>query len=216
MAVIGRHYHSTRTLLEHGANVNALCSQSLTPLGLACRACLYRDDEAFSLAQLLLRWGADKMASDCHGLTIVRRLQKMPNSPDALRQFEALRTLLAGAPAARAWGRRGLVVLCRAFPHRAGLLRRGLKDAAPVDERKRAWPRASGCSHRMKTAKVELDVGFVVSVHGRVVHDLAGPAAAKQLPGDQKVANQDDLGGLLARVVTLETDIVFRKIVGFL
>lgn len=73
------------------------------------------------MVDLLLRWGADE--------TIITRQGKTPRELVNTRRIhmkvpgddECVLSLLARAPANRAWRRRGLLVLCRAYPDRVKL-----------------------------------------------------------------------------------------------
>lgn len=108
-------------LLNVGAEVNAQTRYGETALHKAAsRAGQHGSAEA---VKLLLRWGADETIVSARGKTAAdnvgarRRFGREAGDDDD----ELVRTLLARAPADRAWRRRGLLVLCRAYPDRLQL-----------------------------------------------------------------------------------------------
>ncbi|CAN0232581.1 unnamed protein product [Ectocarpus sp. 8 AP-2014] len=104
-------------LLNLGAEVNAQTESGETALHHAAAKVGQRRDSV-QVMDLLLRWGADE--------TIVSKQGKTASGEIGTRRFlrtvtgdeERARSLLARAPADRAWRRRGLLVLCRAHLHR--------------------------------------------------------------------------------------------------
>ena len=101
-------------LLIAGADVNAVDRNDQTPLHLLCSRSVKRDDP-FSTwsedqaADLLLRWGADETLTDNDGRTPKQLIKRAGTT-------KRLQKVLANAPADRAWRRRGMLVMCRAFP----------------------------------------------------------------------------------------------------
>ena len=100
-------------LLGHGAEVNTEDHQRRTPLYYA--ACKAGKPGSARVVDLLLRSGADE--------TIVATDRRSPARVVGLgvrmrhelsEEYEAVRTLLANAPADRAWRRRGFLAMCRA------------------------------------------------------------------------------------------------------
>ncbi len=73
---------------------------------------------AAGIVDVLLRWGADETAT-VRGKTALQLVQDSDDREEALRDdLEQVRTLLQNAPKDRAWRRRGLFVILRAFPGR--------------------------------------------------------------------------------------------------
>lgn len=104
-------------LLQHKAEVHAQDAASLTPLHLACSR-LHQNGIG-----LLLRWSADETNVDDFGLTgcrLVGDAIRNENERQArARDLQRMRKLLTRTPADRAWHRRGLLLLCRAFLDKA-------------------------------------------------------------------------------------------------
>eukprot|EP00752_Nemacystus_decipiens_P018743 g16804.t1 len=106
---------TTSLLLRKGADPGAVDANGQTPLHLLCRAAMRRhprcppEELTATIADLLLRAGADENVTDNDGRT-----------PDQLLvpggATERLQEVLANAPADRAWRRRGMLVMWRAFP----------------------------------------------------------------------------------------------------
>ncbi|CAM9287425.1 unnamed protein product, partial [Scytosiphon promiscuus] len=108
---------SARSLLERGADVNALTLSGASTLILA--APFAGDGRTTKVVDLLLRYGADETVTD----KLSRRAADVVglNVEEGIRladEVELVRKLLSNAPADRAWRRRGLPVLCRAYPGR--------------------------------------------------------------------------------------------------
>ena len=96
-------------LLRHGADVNAADGNDQTPLHWLCKdPTNARRADAVDAADLLLRWGADESLTDTKDNTPRQRTNRESGT-------RRLRNLLANAPQDRAWRRRGLPVLYRAF-----------------------------------------------------------------------------------------------------
>ncbi|CAM9705622.1 unnamed protein product [Ectocarpus fasciculatus] len=106
-------------LLQLGAEVNAQTEYGETALHNAAEVA--GRPGSVQVVDLLLRWGADEtivskqgeMAADMIGTRMGHRT--VPGDE------ERVRSLLARAPAERAWRRRGLLVLCRVHPNRLQL-----------------------------------------------------------------------------------------------
>ena len=112
---------SCLALLEYGADVNDQTDRGRTALHLAASKGAHK--HAVEVVDILLRWGADetavckegKTAPSMVGTRYVYRGHTVPENT------ERVRNLLARAPADRAWRRRGLMALCRAYPDRVRL-----------------------------------------------------------------------------------------------
>ena len=157
-------------LLHQGADINAVDEDLRTPLHLLCElsAPLTTTFSGMTAdtADLLLRWGADQTLTDNDGHTPEQLIERVELT-------EPVRRVLANVSADRAWRRRGMLVMCRAFPDKI--------------------PTKGG--------------------EGR-----AGKAGARRgrRSGGGSVSGGRGRGNVLARVVELEDDALFRKIVGFL
>lgn len=111
---------ATLALLNLGAEVNARTNLG-KETALHHAASKAGRQGAVEVVRLLLRWGADETIVCTRGKTAAewigtrRVFTKVPGDD------ERVRGLLARAPADRAWRRRGLLVLCRAYPDRLRL-----------------------------------------------------------------------------------------------
>eukprot|EP00752_Nemacystus_decipiens_P014762 g13143.t1 len=104
-------------LIRGGADVKARDVDDDTILHELC----YRANaipDVVEMVELVLRMGADETATS-YGFTPLGRL--LENNPAEAECVKCVRQLLENAPADRAWRRRGLMVLCRAFPGRVRL-----------------------------------------------------------------------------------------------
>ncbi|CAN0303837.1 unnamed protein product, partial [Ectocarpus sp. 4 AP-2014] len=97
---------SMLALLQKGTNVNTRDDDGCGPLHLVCK---YRKASSVAVADLLLRWGADEMATN-NDRNTPAELVKSGAEPNERLQ----RLLLANALADRAWRRQGMVVMLRA------------------------------------------------------------------------------------------------------
>lgn len=105
------------TLLKRGADVNAPNEAEETPLRTA--AANAGRQGASGVVDLLLRSGADERRVAADGLTPMEVVGDDVAGKDPVAEdVERMRELLEKAPADRTWRRRGLLVLCRAFPDR--------------------------------------------------------------------------------------------------
>eukprot|EP00752_Nemacystus_decipiens_P012340 g10940.t1 len=114
-AAVCRHTGGLSALLRGGADANAVDSNGHTPLHLLCKTsdiCAAKSDvrrKTARAADLLLRWGADETLTDNDDRTPLQLIKQG-------RGTGSLRVLLDNAPADRTWRRRGMLVMCRAFP----------------------------------------------------------------------------------------------------
>lgn len=133
--VAARHYKlgGMSTLLRNDAEVNAKDGNGRTPLHVLCTTA-GRESDAVDAADLLLRSGADETLTDDIGRT-----------PEQVMMRDGgvrLRKVLANAPADRAWRRRGLLVMYRAFPNKIPSL--GGKGRAGKAKARRGRGRGGG------------------------------------------------------------------------
>ncbi|CAN0147435.1 unnamed protein product [Scytosiphon promiscuus] len=182
------------SLLKYGSRPNVKEFFGQTTLGFAATCP--------EMVDLLLRWGADETD-----------LGKWKESPRPSAKEQRVRMLLANASKDRAWRRRGLPVLCRAFPDRCLLEQEHQIDGTqaravwvePVPlSRKRQkstsqWVFAAPCSGRRGLQ----DLGS--SVDGDGGNDTR-----------KNIAVQEFGTGTASLLVSLREDSVFRQIVEYL
>eukprot|EP00752_Nemacystus_decipiens_P001326 g1316.t1 len=150
-------------LLRHGARVDPQTAQGGTPLHYAA-ASAGRAGIA-GVVDLLLRWGADENVTNDLGQTpndvVGSRVQEQNDQGEGV---ERVRSLLADAPADRAWRRRGFLVMCRAhYPGgRVQLVQGSSHTFASV------WHRAaatlSPANSKAEAAGVEIEWANVASM----------------------------------------------------
>lgn len=150
---------------------------------------------------------------------------------------ERLRRLLVGAPADRAWRRRGMLVLCR---NRAPSSENSLdiKDACTGEDEQQELHRLGGaCSsissgendRAAKIPKVEQREGSTTTrVHtsstlgdvGTIVGTASGTTSSPTREGGVEIrthpSSTDPFPGVVFKVVGLAEEELFREIVGFL
>ncbi len=175
-------------LLKHGARVNAAKPDSGTPLHYA--AALAGREGAAEVVDLLLRSGADETIVDIEGNAAVDVLAEAVEEAAIEGEIERVYQLLANAPADRAWRRRGYLVLCRAHPGRVQQAHKTSGASAGMSRRT--------CS-RVKRRR---------------------PESSRCNDGVRRTA-ADEGGGVdwacvVARVLELQEEGIFRTIVGYL
>ncbi|CAN0422538.1 unnamed protein product [Ectocarpus fasciculatus] len=189
------------TLLRYGASVTAQYSDGDTPLHWAC----YSQKKGLeATVDLLLRWGADETAEDNYGKTPADLLDEQDDDNDEIcseAEIERVRLLLTRAPTNRAWRRRCWLVMLRscAKTARATTDETGDADEGPND----GGDRTDG---KCKGARREDGGSASGGVHSR-------------MNGVGELGVEGGVGGLasiVASVVGLEPEEVFRSIVGFL
>lgn len=189
-----------RVLLQHKAQVDAETACGWRPLTIACR---FLNVEAL---ELLLRWGADETGVDSKGRSAKRMVGR--DVPERLRQLrtediERVNWLLARASLYKSWRRRGLLLLCRAFPDEAPIQ---LHKNRVINGAARPGPesthRTAGCDETPEDTS-------------NVIHDDAntGTIAISEVIGEQMSGH---CATVHARVVRLEQDYLFRNISSFL
>lgn len=180
-----------RVLVELGANVN-IQHKGQTPLHIVCG----RSDA--DAADLLLQSGADESIKDRNGKTASECVPDSANIPEHYRQqIQQIKRLTKLLAQARAWRRRGFVVMCRAHQDRLRLVAEIPDTAAEAigQRRKRA-------SRRARRGQVEVEVG---RAHG------GGMCTRSRAWG--KCIRFD---GVAAWLMAVADEDVFRNIVGFL
>lgn len=175
-------------LARHGAEANAKTHSGQTPL----------HDAAFHAGRqgtaetvgALLRLGADEMAVDVDGCTPADVTgDYFGENTGLVEDFERASKLLENAPADRAWRRRGYLALCRAHPDR------------PQLRNESSEPHAGTATRTAKPRTAEVNNGRIgVGSSGAAVREGAS----------------DDWAEVMAWVLRLAEDGIYRKVVGFL
>lgn len=191
-------------LLRHKADVNAQDNSLRTPLMMACR---WLQQEA---ARILLRWGADETTVDSEGCTakqVIGNGISMSAIGARGAEKDSMRRLLERAPADRAWRRRGLLVLCRAFANKAQPEKCSIQDGDSSEEQNDT---RSDISCSMDNVHNELPEN---SVNDQDRDRAFGTAGNMEGCEGERCGN---LWNIEARVVGLEQEGLFRDIVSFL
>ncbi|CAM9889891.1 unnamed protein product [Sphacelaria rigidula] len=187
-------------LLRHGADVHA--ADGMYRQRTLMSACEHLHLEA---ADLLLRWGADKnnvyLDGDSSASAYLRQLLDNDLLDDRVEDEMRMQMLLARTPADWAWCRRGLLVLCRALPHK--WTPRSASDLDGVD-----MQRAERVSSRTRSK--------CGKVRERVAQTCSGESDGVHKAGASRESNPGSSCGLEARVVGLVEEDLFQSIVMFL
>lgn len=108
------HYLAAEALLQMGADVDSRNNDDMTPLH---QACMFSRP---SMVQLLLQWNADESATTAMNVSPAEIVGTGEIAADSSGDegedplSEAIKRLLARAPADRVWRRRGWLLMCRA------------------------------------------------------------------------------------------------------
>lgn len=179
-------------LLKHGANISPRDMFQDTPLHSAARMAGLMAG-APDVVDSLLRSGADETILNDGGDSVADMLEKSVEEPSMAKEIELVRELLANAPAERAWKRRGYLVLCRAHADRM----RQIQDVRSAH------------------------AGMVLTADGGAASGRVEEEEADGCTGPEETSTVDGRGGgdlavVVAMVLGLEEEDVFRKIVGYL
>lgn len=175
-------------LLRRGADVNKITGPGSTTA--LHRACYFRKTGVETIVDLLLRWGASETAVDSHGLTAADMLEKSSPDPCPAAEVEGVRVLLARAPADRAWRRRCWLVMLRSRGEKERLARSGSNRGSGLSEGGRS-------SNKVRRGDAD---------------DLGGSAGYEGSGG----GGAESLSSWVTALVELESEGLFRAIVGFL
>ena len=213
-ATWARRCDAMRALLQHGANPDARDNDGNSHLHLACGVPCY-DGAGWSMkiqqgfqprmlaaVDFLLQTGADEKALNNKGETPAQKLESTP----ALRldAFEQTLLLLARASAERAWRRRSWLSMLRSRASKAR------SASLVIDSGSGESPHPSDGRGRRKDSKIARK-GHSVECTGRGVRSQASNERVfGGADGDQ------DLRDMVACLIELELEGVFRAVVGFL
>ncbi|CAM9418303.1 unnamed protein product [Ectocarpus sp. 4 AP-2014] len=200
LATINRNRNAMRMLLRSGADIASADNNGSSALHLAAGhdQCDFGDSAMPTTMNLLLRWGADKNAVDSAGgtpVTVWRRNGYMHRLSAA--SMMSVLNMFKRLPRDKAWRRRGWLVLCRAFPNRVRLK----ADNAGT---------CPGAGRSLRAPRVGAGSGSGSSSAPPV--GKAGGGQVGTLPRE-KIAG--GLSALVAKVVGLHEDVVFRTIMEF-
>eukprot|EP00752_Nemacystus_decipiens_P011995 g10634.t1 len=188
-AAFNRPHDALLALLKHGAHVNARDDSQDTALHTAVS---YAGMEgAAEVVDLLLRSDADETILNNMGETAADVVAGSVDDEDQLADdVERVRQLLANAPIDRVWRRRGYLVLCRAHPNRMQQAFASNSACEGVAGRTR---------HKAKLRRTQA-IG------------CGGDVGASPVDG----RTGGDWAEVVATVVGLQEEGIFRTIVGFL
>ena len=193
----------THALVRLGADVNARrASDGNTPLHVAAEKGLY------SWVDELLRAGGDETAVNGQGEIPADVVGRRPHR-FSIRSYAARRIahLLANAPrdrVNRAWARRGFFMLCRKFPSRVRL-QLELFEGTP----------SAGCSPKPCAAEGR-SISRATTKKKRKATAAVGGGEEEQHADGQTRVSRSAFRTAMIRLMELEADVVFRKIVEFL
>ncbi len=200
---------SVLALLKRGAGIETRDYRGRTPLHGACET---RFPGLEGTVDLLLRWGADETASDNNCQTPADSLfsSSLGDAQCSEQEVQRTRVLLARAPADRAWRRRCWLVMLRWRDSKATAAAAGSGSRGSIGSvsTARADGRAGGGSCKVKVART---ITSGNSPHGRTNNggDGDGVEAGAEI-------GRGNLRGVVAQLLGLELEGVFRMVVGFL
>ena len=183
-------------LLRRGADVNSQCANGWTPLHFACTMHMPGLEH---VVDVLLRWGASETIVDNRGQTPADMLGcslLTPPRPGAAR-LERARVLLSRAPADRSWRSRCWLVMLRS---RA--------------ERERMDGIDGNCSNQTEEGRSGNKAGRTDA--GVSVGSATGGGVLCNGAHGNGAAAAGGLRGWVAALMELESEAVFRTIVGYL
>ncbi len=178
-------------LLQNKAAVNSKTPTGDTPLH---RACTRQQHGVDSAVDLLLRWGADETAVNSLGRTPAGVLgtPRTENPTISPHEVERAHLLLANAPRDRVWRRRGWIVMLRARAGRDTRVASGGPEGDSGVGLGSAGPGRDQDGHHPKTPR------------------------SSGSEGVEQGRERGGLAGLVALLVGLGPEPVFRSVLGFL
>eukprot|EP00752_Nemacystus_decipiens_P014375 g12786.t1 len=201
---------SVLALLKRGADVTVSTTNGLTPLH---RACFAKHAGLAVVVDLMLRWGADETAEANNRKTPADLLDlavSYGSRRSSREEVDRARLLLARAPADRAWRRRGWLVMLRSRASKSRLAGHGgdadgfITNLVAVET-----PDGSGRGKACKTARTDGSDSVPSGGHGQICSTPGGDATGEE-------SERWDLKGLVARLLELELEGVFRTVVGYI
>ncbi|CAB1115549.1 unnamed protein product [Ectocarpus sp. CCAP 1310/34] len=188
-------------LLRSGSDIQAVDNSRCSPLHHAVNRIEHWDSAAdvAHAVNLLLRWGADENAVNSQGKTAREVLQQVSSFPAPFPDDTTqVQRLLSKAPQDKTWRRRGWLVLGRTRPNR-------VKPKAKNE----------GASTRSSTRNVrarDSATGARFNAAATLEQEVEGAIA----PRDIYASAAAGLSNLVAAVLGLREEDVFRSVVGFL
>ncbi|CAM9238403.1 unnamed protein product [Hapterophycus canaliculatus] len=227
-------HEAALALYKHGANIEARDIRGETSLQIAARQA--GREGVTEMVDLLLRCGGDETALTPDGYTaaeIVGHHIEYAACPLRKEDVQHVRKLLANAPADRAWRRRGILVLYRAFWGKARLRAEGGRcggSCSGISSSSGSNRRSSGAPNRRALHDAHVDCGgedaWVGETErrqqreflpgGGVVETRETLLNVEQAAAVAAAAAAHDFRDVIVMALELVEEGLFRKIVGFL
>lgn len=195
-------------LLRQGANVNEAGSSGCTPLHWVC---IHQRPGLEKSVDLLLRWGASETTVDDIGQTPIQVLESRSANRRgcSAEEAERVRVLLARAPVDRIWRRRCWLVMVRA---RAGYGRIAHSSGSNSSN----GETGHGGQRVLGDGEVDRSTNLGRPTDGGGGRAWHGGQGVAGVVGIGTASEEEGLSVLVAVLVGLQSDGVFRTIVGYL
>lgn len=192
---------------QRGAKVTETTNSGATPLHVACAAQRPRVGEA---VELLLRWGASETAVDNYGESPAGGLQRRAKRRRcSAAEAERVQVLLTRAPADREWRRRCWLVIFRARAEKE-------REAQRVgDSRGQVGQGGPSLLYGAQDGDGSKKIARTDDGDGNGGRTGVGRGGAASTASGA-VAEEGGLGALVSMLMCLESNGVFRIIVGYL